>query len=163
MEEGFTHRTPARLCCGHGGERRLLTDFMSERVTVCWRCERFFSDRETKGRVTTVQVVGLKITDMSRLPHWADPNVENKGEKVYRTIPGTCGFLLLLFVCRHTQIHTLSFQSQTSVNVGIERHCKLQVRAGCRTLHILFVLFSTDHMPKSISRLSHSVLHGVPL
>lgn len=33
-------------------------------------------------------VIIVNIIDMSRLPQRADPNVENKGKKVYRTITG---------------------------------------------------------------------------
>lgn len=89
-------------------ERRPFTDFTSERVTV-WR--------ETEGKrlfCFICGVGGLKLTNTSRLPHWADPNVENKGEKVYSTIPGHVGFCLSLSA--HILIwDTLCLQPETGI------------------------------------------------
>lgn len=131
MEEGFTHRTCHWFIfvvdtVARGG--RQLVFVMSERVTVVkmWT----FFDCETEGVLYRLFWFfggrggvdgGLQLTDMSRLQHWADPNVENKGE-VYRTIQGQCWFLPLSV---HMLIKdTLFLQSGTKVT---ESHSNLKV------------------------------------
>lgn len=87
--EGFTHRTRHRFIfvvdTAVRGDCRSIS-CLSE--WVCGEDVKVFWLRD-RGRVMIVLILGgrsLKLTDMSRLPHWADPNVENKGEKVYRTM-----------------------------------------------------------------------------
>lgn len=95
-------------CRALGSERRSPTGFHVWTSDCVMRMQTF-CDCETEGAYWLFWYLGggegLKLTDMSRLPHWADPNVENKSEIVYRTVQGQCGFLPLL--SSHTHTHKL--------------------------------------------------------
>lgn len=103
VEEGFTHGK------SHGFKREEAIYWLH-----VWKSDCEMWDWGKRLFCFICGVGGLKLTNTSRLPHWADPNVENKGEKVYSTIPGHVGFCLSLSAHILTW-DTLCLQPETGI------------------------------------------------
>lgn len=68
---------------------------------------------------------GLEVTDMSKLPHWADPNRKIKVKRF--TEHGNCWFLCL-FVCTDTHIrNTLQLERGTEAHKKAPFHLALEL------------------------------------